>query len=159
VRRAPRPMMHPGEVRELLTYGGVLVGAMLLWELMFAFSGGGTYSILSAISAVGAKVPAIDVDVNGLRFPIAIVLGAIILLLCALGDVDINRKWPGLLVVAGAYGGAIILAAMYDEPIVTRYMSAHGYSRCTAHDHRIGHGKSSIWFDDYVLKPADCATG
>jgi hypothetical protein len=53
-------------------------------------------------------------------------------------------------------GGGFIIDACYDESFMTSLLAARGYVRCENRDHHMGSGKGKVWFNDYVLHPADC---
>jgi predicted histidine transporter YuiF (NhaC family) len=90
------------------------------------------------------------------RLPTAIALCLVVLPICALSNINLDKRWPQTIVMIGIVAGAMFLPVVFQERFVANYLTGHGYSRCAARDHRIGHGKSSVWFDAYVLNPADC---
>lgn len=141
----------------LLIAAVVVVGFIFLFnDIVGWIGGGGLFSIISAIRAVGAKAEAIDVDESGLRTLAMVAFSIPVIAICYRLNVNIERRGITASVFLGIFGGAFAVDSAYGEPTITSYMLAHGYSRCHAGDHVEGHGKSRVWFANYVRNRSDC---
>jgi hypothetical protein len=119
---------------------------------------GGVFSLLSAASSLTARPPSLDIDKNGLLFPFLLLVWIAVVALCRVTNarLDVTNRQLTFLFVISVIVGGFVLSAVCGEPIITRFMSGHGYSRCEAHDHAHGNGKGRVWFANYVLNKEDC---
>jgi hypothetical protein len=118
----------------------------------------GALSVLSAASSLHARPPAVDVDKNGLRLPVLLLLWLFVALGCRLTNVRLglpNRPGAVLLVLA-LIGGGLAFEQLWGEQIITNYMAGHGYTRCVAGDHEKANSKSHVWFVNYTLTGQAC---
>jgi hypothetical protein len=147
----------PGKPLSLLANAGIILGLGLAHDLLhWAFGGGGILSILSAVSAVKANAPWVDVDISGLLVVAMFCAAAIVVGLCTLVPVDMSKRGVQAFVLLGIMIPGFAFDMICDEPIIAGQMAAHGYSRCETRDHKVGSGKSSVWFENFVLHAADC---
>ena len=126
--------------------------------LSWIASRGGIFSIVSALSAIQAHSPVIDIDENALRFPIIVMIGATIFGISHLIHVQIDStkdkvQW---ILIAVIIGGGFVIGGFFGESMITDYMVTHNYSRCTSGDHEQGNGKSRVSFANYVLEGTKC---
>ncbi|MEO7365010.1 MAG: hypothetical protein ABIW03_01665 [Sphingomicrobium sp.] len=114
--------------------------------------------MLSALLSVPSKPPVLDIDENSLLFPTIVIVWLTGVGLCRLFGIrfDMSKCGKALLPIFAIIGGGFFLSAAYGESIITRYMTAHGYSRCEEGDWAQGNGKSRVWFADYVRQDVEC---
>ena len=108
--------------------------------------------------AVGARAPSIDVDSNGLNLAFVICAVSLFIATCRvfkISKITKRRQWI-------FYVAAILIVLTFDigfeGGIIENYMNMHGYDRCAAQDRHVGHGKGSIWFNNYVLAGTPCSS-
>jgi len=135
-----------------------LVALLLFIDIMlWTFSRGGSLSIVAALAAVQAKAPAIDVDRNGLRFLMLLMVGAIALGMSRFFDVEFTSDRRSTLpLVLAIFVGGFVLDGLCGETIITKYMAAEGYGRCPSQDRAVGTGKGRVWFENYELSASGC---
>lgn len=148
---------QPAKPLPVMGQMAIAAGVLLLLDLLgWVLAGGGLLSVASAVRAAAAKAPFIDVDSEGLRFPALVLTGLVVVILCRLASIDLAKRSGQILLILSMVGGGFLFDIFWSEAVITRYMASHGYSRCEARDHRVGNGKSQVWFDDFVLRPAEC---
>lgn len=142
------------------------IAFFFLFEVLSWFTErGGIFSVFSAISSVHMNHHEISVDKSGLLFPTIVVSTITFLASCRIFNINIETSkifsdvWTRVragFVTFAIIGGSFVVNGVLGESIITRYMMAHGYSRCVAGDWAQGNGKSSVWFANYVLANEDC---
>lgn len=80
-------------------------------------------------------------------------------LVASIFRLDVSPRWYGLILAAVIFGGGFVIDAVIEPPMTSKIMVEHGYSRCPSRDHKVGNGKSSVWFEDYALSHKDCLIG
>jgi hypothetical protein len=118
----------------------------------------GALSVLSAASSLHARPLAVDVDKNGLRLPVLLLLWLIVALGCWLMNIRLGlpNHPAAVLLVLALVGGGLGFEELWGEKIITDYMTGHGYDRCVAGDHEKANSKSHVWFVNYVLAGQAC---
>jgi hypothetical protein len=153
----PESLDNPKQ--DILFFGGALIGLYLFLDVLsWLFEGGGIFSITSTLLTVHSRPPIVNVDKDGLRFPITVFIWLVVFGLCRLFNFypSISKRGQSLLAIAVILGGGFLVDAVLGERIITHYMANHGYNRCVNGDWEKGNGKSRVWFADYVLTSADC---
>jgi hypothetical protein len=148
-----------GNHKLLLITGLTFVSVMFVFNDLFGLiNGGGIFSVVTAYRAVGTKLGIVDVDGAGLRTLFAVASSLVVVIVGWWVNVDLEKRIPQLLVFLAIAGGAFVLDGIYDESLVTGFMTEHGYRRCENLDHDVGSGKGRVWFHNYALKVVDCPT-
>lgn len=132
---------------------------VLLDIITWTSSHGGLMSFFAALSSTQERAASIEVDSAAFRAPIILVICLLsIPVAIRLKKINVSGRVAGLIIAAVVVGGGFVLDAIMDEMVVSRIMAAHGYTRCVAGDVMVGHGKGSVWFDDYVASNEPCIT-
>lgn len=142
-----------------LIVGLIAVALFFLLEVLsWLTEGGGVFSVFSALLSVPSKPPVLDIDENGLLFPSIVIVWLTGVGLCRLFGIrfDMSKRVKALFPIFAILGGGFFLSAAYGESIITRYLTAHGYSRCEEGDWAQGNGKGRVWFADYVRQDVEC---
>ena len=151
------PDADGGSRRTAILIGIAIVALFfLINDIVGWVNGGGLFSIVSARHAVSARASMIDVDSAGLRTIFVTGCCLVVLGIASLTGANLDKRMPTILIMFAIFGGGFILDGIFDDGIVAHYMAAHGYGRCARRDHRVGNGKSRVWFHSYVLDPALC---
>ena len=154
-----KPQGSSGSERVNLIVGIFGVTFYFLLEVLSWFTErGGVFSIASALVAVSANPPVLDIDENALRFPITIALWLVVVGFSRLFGIQLEMSkrrnaWLPILIIIG---GGFVVDGVFGERSITHYMSGRGYSRCEAGDWAQGNRKSRVWFADYVLRGIEC---
>ena len=151
----PQPEQTSNRKQILLTGLGIIL-LFLVLDLLDWIGGGGIFSVTSALDAARQKAPLIDVDGAGLRLPFVILCSLAVTAFGLQVNFDPKRKLPQFLFMLSIIGGGFVLDGIFGPRIVTHLMTGYGYDRCTARDHAEGHGKSRVWFSNYVRNRQDC---
>ena len=139
----------------------VIAFAILFFVLLDLLSwfneGGGLLSLLPTLSSQ-AKPAVIDIDKASLQLPIMLTLLLGIGFACRLLGLKLNLStrraaWLPTVLFMGA---VFLIDGVFGETVITRYMDAQGYVRCTSQDHEQGTGKGIVWFANYVVRASDC---
>jgi len=128
----------------------------MLEDLLGLINGGGLFSVVGALQAASRRVPTIDVDSAGLRTLFITICAAFALLALVRLKTDLTNNAAQFVAIMFVVGGGFVLDAIYGERLIGNALAAHGYSHCAGGDFDVGHGKSRVWFDHYVLDPAAC---
>jgi hypothetical protein len=145
--------------RGLVLLGVMMIGFAIVMDLLSAMGHGGSFSIVTALQAVHAEAPSIEIDGAGLRCPITICLCLIVLGGVRLCHVEVTKGWRLTVAIMVVVLGGFLVSTIYGRTMITQYMAAQGYGRCPSRDHVAGSGKGRIWFYDYVRNRADCPPG
>lgn len=123
------------------------------------FSHGGLFSFFSALGAIQRRVASIEVDGRSFQTPTVVAISLLCIAACApIKEIWLSKKVATIVVMLVIIVGGMILDATVGRFLVSRFMAAHGYSRCPAGDIVVGNGKSRIWFDDYVAPHVACVS-
>lgn len=128
----------------------------MLDDIIGLLSGGGIFSVTSALDAARNGHPLIDVDDAGLRTLFVALCGLSVTAIGLQLNIDVKKRLTSLLFMVAIIGGGFVLDGLYGDKIVAHFMAGYGYSRCEARDHSEGTGKSRVAFDDYVRDGRDC---
>jgi hypothetical protein len=111
--------------------------------------------------AIHSRPTFIDIDKNALRFPIILLLWLLVVGLswATKFRLDFSNRLVSMLLILTIIGGGFVLDGVYGERIITSFMAAHGYGRCSVGDWAHGAGKSRVWFAHYTLGTDDCLEG
>jgi hypothetical protein len=139
--------------------GATLVGATLFYDVVLALEHGGVFSIISALSAVDAKAPVVNIDTGGLRLPTAALLCFVIFGFVGLVEIDLSPRWMRYILAMGTIFLTLMLDGAYGRSTIGHFMTAHGYRHCPSGDYSVGRGKSFVEFDNYVRTPTNCRGG
>jgi hypothetical protein len=145
--------------RDDLIVGAVLIAFYLFLDtLSWLTERGGIFSILAALFSVHSRPRVMNIDENGLRLPIFIIIWLVMVGACRLFHIrfDMSSRAKALVPVLVIIGGGFVLDGVLGEPIISHYMAGHGYSRCVIGDWEQGNGKSRVSFANYVLTSGDC---
>ncbi|WP_165912281.1 hypothetical protein [Novosphingobium sp. PhB165] len=148
-----------GRERRTILYTAVgIVGVFLfINDLVGQINGGGIILLMSGIRSANAQVPAIDIDIAGLRTVFMVGCAFVIASIGMALKADITKKGPQFIFIFSIIAGGFTADSTFDEPLIDRYMTARGYSHCALRDHEVGRGKGSVWFNSYVLNAAACS--
>ena len=156
----PPSQSDPTESKRLNLWLGIFAIGFFLFLDVLSWVGnhGGIFSIVSALSAVHAHAPVLNIDENGLRFPIIVMIGATIFGIAHLFhfQIDSTKDKVQWIMIAVIIGGGFIIDGFFGESMITEYMVAHKYSHCTSGDHEQGTGKSRVSVVNYVLEGTKC---
>ncbi|OAN58829.1 hypothetical protein [Sphingomonas sp. TDK1] len=140
----------------LLTAFGAVAVQLLFFDGIGMFDGGGISSFTEALQQAKRHQASIDVDTSSLRAAFMAIAAGITATAAIALRADIGKRWhTGLLILLTTFGG-YALDASQGHRLIEREMARHGYNRCAIADREQGHGKSKIWFENYVSTPASC---
>jgi hypothetical protein len=145
--------------RSLIIAGAMCVGLWLFFDsLAWLQNGGQVYSFIGAVNKVSNNFGSIEIDDDALFLPIMITLTLLTVGVWYFSkwEFKIDRRRNFLSFIGIVMGGTFFINFCFGGRALDDYMNSHAYLRCTARDHKVGHGKGSVWFIDYVRNPASC---
>jgi hypothetical protein len=145
------------DVRKAWIFSGLAwVGAAVFLDVVALINRGGAFSIAMAVQAANAQAPSVGIDSRGL-LSLGFALSALAIIpFFVLVKAEVENRLHLLLCLGITFALGALISGALNQSAVPEYMSAHGYNRCAAGDYAIGNGKGRVWFDNYVLSPADC---
>ena len=133
-----------------------IIAFSILFEALSWIIRGGLFSIVSTIIAAHEMNPSVDLDQVGLHGPITVALSVIAIYISIYYNIDHNKRWIWFTTLVIIIGGGFIIPGTLEPPISTKILATQGYSRCPSHDRFVGHGKGSVWLQNYVLARETC---
>lgn len=147
-----------GANKDTLVWMLMLFGLILVLGAVSGLQGAGPFSLASAMTDLHRKTSLIEIAEDGANLFMIALSGSITIAVCRLLKISPAGKYAFLPVLVCVLVGASLLDEGLGKPVITHFMTSHGYARCSSQDKVVGEGKSRVRFEAFVSNPSVCGT-